>query len=346
MQRYAEVTGLEFNQGKTGSVYLSSTRDPCIVSRLPKGPVTFGFLTLNERTETWEIDQSQVNAHVAQLQKQLNRCESVISWVKTWNSCIGRFFKNTLGQPAHCFGRAHVDAILSTYEQMQNTLFNDQRTGTRHTVSEHLRNMIESRFGVPDVPDAFFFLPTELGGLGLLNPFLSVLLMRISMELSPTEGIGKFKQDEIESYTYAKKTFDEMSERTRRRHAESVNPYPNTGEPLIITEKDLNTFMSFEEYTRYRQSDSNSLRILYDDLMQAPYTETIQLTRECRDAIDVVRRKLRYPSQTPEEMWVLQLYADDLLKRAGGLNLVEKRFLPGGLLEMMKEKRVKWNMVL
>ncbi|KAB8071553.1 hypothetical protein BDV29DRAFT_197302 [Aspergillus leporis] len=266
MQRYAEVTGLEFNQGKTGSVYLSSTRDPCIVSRLPRGP----------RTETWEIDQSQVNAHVAQLQKQLNRCESVISWVKTWNSCIGRFFKNTLGQPAHCFGRAH----------MQNTLFNDQRTGTRHTVSEHLRNMIESRFGVPDVPDAFFFLPTELGGLGLLNPFLS--------------GIGKFKQDEIESYTYAKKTFDEMSERTRRRHAESVNPYPNTGEPLIITEKDLNTFMSFEEYTRYRQSDT-------------PYTETIQLTRECRDAIDV----------TPEEMW-----------RAGGLNL------------MMKEKRVKWNMVL
>ncbi|KAF7586075.1 hypothetical protein BBP40_009606 [Aspergillus hancockii] len=141
--------------------------------------------------KAWEVD-----AHVFQLQNQLSGCESVISWVWTWNSCIGRFFKNTFGKPAHCFGRAHIDAILSTYEKMQDTLFNAQIPQSGRTVTEHLRDMIESRFGFTDIPDAFFFAPAELGGLGLRNPFLSVLLMRNSTHLSPVEQIEKFKKEE------------------------------------------------------------------------------------------------------------------------------------------------------
>ena len=347
MQEYAKVAGLEFNRGKTGSVYLSDNPDPEIAGRLPAGRVTFGFLTLNATSETWEIDQSQVDAHVGQLQKQLSRCDSVISWVRTWNSCIGRFFKNTFGQPAHCFGRAHMDAILSTYEKMQNTLFNakgDQSGG--NTVTEHLRRKIESQFGVSDIPDAFFFLPAELGGLGLRNPFISVLLMRDSVEVSPIERIKRFKKEERESFAFAKKTFNETPERTRRRRAEAVNPRSKSGEPLVITETDMHTFMSFEEYTRYRESRSNSLRLLYEALMQVPYTKSIQGTRECRDALNAVTGQFQLSDQNPEMKWILQLYSDDVLKRFGGITLVEKRFLPVGILAMMKEKRVKWNMVL
>lgn len=44
MQRYARVTSLEFNLAKTGSVYLSRSRDASIAARLPKGPVTIGLL--------------------------------------------------------------------------------------------------------------------------------------------------------------------------------------------------------------------------------------------------------------------------------------------------------------
>ncbi|KAB8215719.1 hypothetical protein BDV33DRAFT_227412 [Aspergillus novoparasiticus] len=346
MQKYAKVTGLEFNRGKTGSVYLNDTPDPEIAARLPTGRVTFGFLTLNAESEIWEIDQSQVDAHVAQLQKQLSRCDSVISWVRTWNSCIGRFFKNTFGQPAHCFGRAHMDAILSTYEKMQNTLFNADGEQGGNTVTEHLRRKIESQFGVSDIPDAFFFLPAELGGLGLRNPFISVLLMRDSVDLSPIERIERFKKGEYDGYAFAKKTFDETPEKTRRRRAETVNPGPKSGEPLVITEAEMHSFMSFEEFTRYRESRSNNLRVLYEDLMMVPYTKTIQATRECRDALNAVSGQFQLSDQNPEMKWILQLYSDDVLKRFGGMTLVEKRFLPAGILAMMKEKRVKWNMVL
>ncbi|KAE8368108.1 hypothetical protein BDV27DRAFT_122808, partial [Aspergillus caelatus] len=60
-----------------------------------------------------------------------------------------------------------MDSILSTYEKMQNTLFNADGGEVGNTVTDHLRRKIQSQFGVSDIPDAFFFLPAELGGLGL-----------------------------------------------------------------------------------------------------------------------------------------------------------------------------------
>jgi hypothetical protein len=78
----------------------------------------------------------QVDAHVAQLQKQLANCDSILSWIQTWNSCIDRFFSHTFGEPAFCFGRQHVDSILSTHKRIQSALF-----GTSN-VTSHLMSMI------------------------------------------------------------------------------------------------------------------------------------------------------------------------------------------------------------
>ncbi|KAE8368109.1 hypothetical protein BDV27DRAFT_122809 [Aspergillus caelatus] len=108
----------------------------------------------------------------------------------------------------------------------------------------------------------------------------------------------------------------------------------------------MHTFMSFEEFTQYRESRSKNLQLLYEDLMTVPYTKSIQGTQDCRDALNAVSGQFHLSDQNPEMKWILQLYSDDVLKRFGGMTLVEKRFLPVGILAMMKEKRVKWNMVL
>lgn len=47
-----------------------------------------------------------------------------------------------------------------------------------------------------------------------------------------------------------------------------------------------------------------------------------------------------------EKKWILQLYSENLLTNFGGLNIVDKKFLPMGVLAMIREKRVKWQMVL
>ena len=144
MESFAKVFGLDFNRAKTGSVYLPGTskRDATIARTLPTGPVKIGFLSLDPESGKWVIDQKLVVAHVDQLKKQLTDCKSVMSWVQTWNSCIGRFFSHTFGEPAYCFGRDHVDEVLNTYRSMLQRLFpgSDGKEGSviEHSKSRHI----------------------------------------------------------------------------------------------------------------------------------------------------------------------------------------------------------------
>jgi hypothetical protein len=118
IEGFVKVLGLDINNSKTGSVYLSDKdKNSVIANKFPKGSVGMGMLQLSEKG--WTIDQDQVAAHTRQLRKQLGQCDSVMSWIQTWNACMGRFFQDTFGKPANCFGQAHIDAILDTHAQMQ-----------------------------------------------------------------------------------------------------------------------------------------------------------------------------------------------------------------------------------
>jgi len=82
MERFSEVMGLDFNMRKTGSVYLTNDqvmKDKEVDAKLPKGPVSVGFLTLDPDSRKWIIDQKEVDRHVTQLQKQLSNCTSILS---------------------------------------------------------------------------------------------------------------------------------------------------------------------------------------------------------------------------------------------------------------------------
>jgi hypothetical protein len=193
--------GLEFNRKKAGSVYLvndESDRDADIVAVLLEGPVSVGFLNLGPSSGDRIINQQEVDVHVTQLHKQLSKCTSVLSWVQTWNSCIGRFFGHSFGDPSNCFGLTHVDNILETHKRMQRQLFNgEDANGT--SVTDHLKRMIVSRFGIIDVSDAFIFLPEQLGGLGVRNPFIASFLVRDQVYKNPLDRLNKFLKKERKS---------------------------------------------------------------------------------------------------------------------------------------------------
>lgn len=223
MERCARVMGVEFNESKTGSVCLSSdsAKKDRILVGLPKGKVAVGFLELDAKTGGWIIDQKQVDAHILQLQKQLAGCKSIFSWIQTWNSCIGRFFSHTFGQPANCFGRRHVDMILETHRQMQQVLFADG-SAAGSSVTEYLKDLITKRFGVSDVPDAFLYFPEELGGLGLRNPFISFLVIREQLCKSPEERMAEFFAEERADYNRFKKEFDALGALGRKRRMKKI----------------------------------------------------------------------------------------------------------------------------
>ncbi|GIK05437.1 hypothetical protein Aspvir_009547 [Aspergillus viridinutans] len=247
--------------------------------------------------------------------------------------CIARFFTSNFGQPAFCFERDHVDLILATYEKVQKALFNTH--GRASIVTEHLRHIIEERFGVSEIPDAFFFFPEQLGGLGLRNPFVSTLLVRDELSSTPVQLINDYKENEKQAYLDAKNKFEELTVRERFQLYQEVLPGAESGETPVPDRSELSTFMSFEEYARFRESTDNHLRVLYMKLMF-----------QVSSALEKVQSQIDYPVGNNELKWILQLYANEPLRLLGGLSLVDKRFLPVGVLAMVKGKRFTWQMVL
>ena len=345
MKEFANLMGLEFNRKKTGSAYIctESDKDRGVSEVLPKGDVAIGLLKLDAGSGSWLIDQSQVDAHVKQLRKQLALCTSIFSWVQTMNSCIGRFFQHTFGEPANCFGRQHLDSVLRCHEKMQRELFNDIE-GTGSSVAEYLKQLIGERIGVFDVPDSFIFLPEELGGLGLRNPFVSFLVIRDQLCKDPTQRMERFKAEEARAFKMAKEDFEGLGRLDKRYRFKSIYNENYSTAPAEFKE-----FMSFEEYTRHRDTASRSLKLVHRDLMEKPWKNDLIISRNVSDCLVKLSRaqpELSLSKLDSERKWIIQLYSADLFKRFGGLNIVDKGLLPLGVMTMLRKKKVTWQMVL
>jgi hypothetical protein len=357
LENCARMLGLEFNLAKTGSVYLvdgKRRKDPDVVATLPRGEVRIGHLLLDPENGKWQIDQKQVNEHVVQLKKQLSECKSVLQWVQTWNSCIGRFFGNTFGEPAFCLGSDHVTSILRTYQSMQQVLFGtmQESEGSQASVTQHIKGMIESRFGVSDIPDSFIFLPEQLGGLGVRNPFISLLVVNDRLaELSPEETMQKFFEQELGNYKNAKKTFEEQNDVDIKlgKYARSCEDYEVAKKAIkaIMTKEQLQTFFTFEDYTACRESTSEILFYIYEKLLEDPHVKAPYLDADVLAAVSSLNiDSSNVDPKASEIRWALQLYGPSLRQDYGGLRLVDEEFLPLGVLAMMRRKAVRWNLVL
>jgi hypothetical protein len=346
MQSFAKTFGLEFNRHKTGSVYLAGAkRDARVAAALPQGPVTMGFLRLDPASGNWEIDRAMVYAHVKQLQKQLAEAPSVLAWVQTWNSCIGRFFSYTFGEPAFCFGRAHLDGILETHEAIQRAIFTG-KDGMGKDVVAHVKGMIRERFGMQDLPDAFVFLPEQLGGLGLRNPFVSLFLVRGNLEDNPQSLVDRYLKQELEAYQALKKNFDTSTDQALMRRLKAIYPADANDQLAALRDGAWASFMPFEEFARFREVTRSEFWTTYCQLLTVPNKEEIHLGQDVKHALAQLGDQLDLGRLDAEKKWLLQLYASELLELCGGLSLVDKQFLPVGVLAMMRGKKVTWQMVL
>ncbi|KAI6764099.1 hypothetical protein HG530_007888 [Fusarium avenaceum] len=358
MKQYAEILGLTFNLSKTGSAYITAdgkAKDTEVTIALPQGPVRVGHLSLDPDSGIWKIDRDQVEQHMRQLKKQLTECRSVLEWVQTWNSCMGRFFSHTFGEPAHCFGLQHVDSILETYQLMQEFLFSEGPDSIQnsHGAVNHVKHMIKDRFGA-DVPDAFIHLPELLGGLGLRNPFVPILTIRESIaKRSPTSIIQEFFDAEKERYKRYKKHFDSLPSIDSRIDAAVRATW--SGETVssetfknLLSAEELESFFSMNDYTKYRELTSYALWQAYLSLQSLPSAISPDMDS---DVAQTISQELGVSandagSKVQEARWALQMYRDGLRRDYGGLRLVDKKHLPLGVLTLLRSRAVTWTMVL
>jgi hypothetical protein len=328
MTEFAQVMGLDFNEDKTGSVKVTRKKGHLgqIPASLPKGDVRWGFLKLDSETGRFLIDQESVDTHIEELRRQLGACRSVFDWIQAWNVYGARFFTNNFGKPAQCYSRDHVDMMLDTFARIQEKLF----ASTGGSVTSTLKQMITERFGVTDIPEGYLYFPSSMGGLDLKNPFVSLYLVRNKICKNPDKKMDEFLAEEKQAYEKAKALFDKGEV-----PGASFLPYQTT-----LEFKDQ-PFLSFEEYTKFRDQISTGFADVWTELKREPAEENINLTADVSGVVG--RSNLQWHKADYYQRWIIQLYGPDMIPRFGGLNIVEKGLLPTGMVGMFRESRFKWQ---
>ncbi|RYP16306.1 hypothetical protein DL765_005212 [Monosporascus sp. GIB2] len=384
---FAAATGTRAGTARTGSVRIAPQGQPepmvcddedgvdrSLRPALPEGDVRWGFLRLSPRTGRFEIDQDMVDRHIADLRRQLHdkRRRGVIAFVQAWNTYAATFFTANFGKPAHCFGREHVCELLKTHNRIQRELFSPPSSSSSssppslldrestingssivvNSVVDYLKATLEQRFGIRDVPDAYLFFPMELGGLDLRSPFISILQAHDGVRPGdPEAAVERFLEAEREAYAYYKVVFEKTGPFQYQRDDACWKPSTD----------DRHTFMSFEEYTRYREASYQnfewSLYEVYRSLLRAPRGRGI---RECPPAVargveDLQLRGPEFPggglggfnprweAMEPYWKWVAALYGPEAMERFGGLHIIEPGLLPMGMVSLFRDRGVKWQ---
>jgi hypothetical protein len=310
--------GLQLNAEKTGTVLITGTdEEPRMPSEiLPVGDVRWGFLKLDAATGRFLIDQDQVDDHIVELRRQLDACRSIFDWIQAFNVYGARFFTTNFGRPANCYGGAHVDMMLDTFEKIQRKLFADVPGGS---VTNAVKKMLVEGFDAHDVPEGYLYFPMDMGGLDLRNPFIGLYQIRDNLTVDPNSIMDTFFEEEEAAYRKAKERFESGL----------------VGNSNKI--KDEN-FMSLEEYTRYREQTSLELGTAFQRLMEQPYEYGATMTKEIAGVIE----EDKWCQMKPYQRWVLGLYASEMIAKFGGLNVVEKSLLPTGMVSMFRQSRFKW----
>lgn len=204
-------------------------------------------------------------------------------------------------QLANCFGAQHVAQMQSVFAHVYERVFQGEG------ITSYLRKQIRQRFPsfTDEVLDAFIFLPIELGGLGVRNPFITLGQLR-KISGDPGMVMTAFFKAEAAAYAIAQKAFQQ----------------------------------TFQEYIQRREYTSKELLEAYKTLLKRPRPDRVQISNEVEEMLG---GKEIVESYSSYDLLLLEIYKDDLIQKFGGLRIVESNLLPIGMLKLAKKQRIKWK---
>ena len=342
---FSKLMGLSLDHSKCGGTR-AGTGATRLADLIPQDTIRWGFLHLDSAAGQFQIDQKLIDRHIADLQRQLQaKTKSIFSWIEAWNAYADTFFTTNFGRPVNCFGQQHIDQILSTLERVQRKIFDDDKTAI--SVVGYLKATLAERFGVQDIPDGYVFWPSPLGGLEVRNPFVVPLQKRHAVFENPAKRVAKFTAQEQEDYRKAKERFE---------RGEVQRPVNNNTRDIPA---DADTFFGFEEYARFREefdgSGVDSLSNIFLSLMRQPGEDTIEGSTEIMTALNlmdtagVIGQEGKcgingdWHNMTPYWKWILGMYGPEVLRRFGGLNIVDNGVLPIGMVSLLRGRGVSWS---
>ncbi|OCL12530.1 hypothetical protein AOQ84DRAFT_419459 [Glonium stellatum] len=311
---FIKTMDVSLNKAKTSAVRVGrdASKHLEIHPSLPASRIRWGFLCLHPQTGRFEIDQAMIDSHISELRLQLQgKTSSIFSWFQAWNTYAATFFAINFGKPANCYGRQHVDNMLSTHQRIHRTIFSS---------ADGLGN-------------GFLFFPIELSGPELKSSFVSLLQIRDTVLEHPSDLLDKFEENEHEAYCVTKTRFEKGDVDMYREECDDPDWEP---------ESDKDVFMSFEEFTLYREEINYwyrwQLSEVFDTLLVQPTEEGIEPDANMLSGLKTIAG-LQNPrgifpqwhAMEPYWRWVAQIYGPEIMDQFGDFNVVNPGLLPMGL---------------
>jgi hypothetical protein len=168
-----------------------------------------------------------------------------------------------------------------------------------------------------------------------------VLKNRVSRR--PHDRIEQFRKDERRAYKEASENFASISESDKQRRLRKS--FGESTKHSSILDED---FFTFEEFCLHREVYSAHLLGAFDDLMLKPTAQDINLAKDIAPWFDELLHShgQSWYSLSSEARWTMNLYAEELKQRFGALSIVDKNLLPGGVMKMLKKKKVTWQLII
>ena len=289
-----------------------------IDSRLPLGAVPLGFLKFDSSCGRFVIDQQLVTDRIPEMRQQLTETKSVVGWVNMYNRFMELFYLQFGGRPSRGLGLCHVEDMIQTFSRIQTMVLGTSCGSGSGLV--HLKNMLEERFGVRDLPDGCIYFPINRGGLGLRNPIIDLIALKDDVYARP--GTAFTAQVNEDRTTYEKKKLE-------WEHNPSNHP-PVYG----------NYFprfpMSYEAYISERETRFPNWASAYLRFLGPPSPARIELTSSLKASLKITENRWMYMDYY--DRWVAIMYGEEIVKRFGSLEIVDPAFIPAGMIELFRSK--------
>jgi hypothetical protein len=364
MNKYAKLVGLTFNTAKTGSAYVrrggagagagsgsgagagagsgadagvdgtpgdDHEEDDSPESLLPAGDIRWGFLKFDSTEARFIIDQNQVNEHIKELRRQLGNTKSVLGWISVYNKYMAFFLRNFGGRPAECFGRQHVVDMSKTLVRIQQEVIGagaleaSDAVG-RAGVIEHLENELATRYGVRDLPKGYFYFPLSSGGLSLRDPLIDILVMGESMSGDAVASMEDALLREQELYEAAERDWVLQQQRASATH-------PSSSPPPV-----------FMPFTFFCEMSSYNIHRVYTGLVTVNKPRMVNVTPMIGASLTARgRTEVFGAGRENYKGWVYEAYGREVIRRFGGLEIVDPRMIPIGLVHLYKTSRIRWD---
>ncbi|KAG6872167.1 hypothetical protein C0995_012442 [Termitomyces sp. Mi166 len=312
MNVYADLVGLKFNASKTGSTCVGPTKP----AGLPEGDIRWGFLYFDSSKTRFVIDQKQVDEHIVELRRQLAATKSVFGWVNAYNKYMAFFVRNFGGRPAPCFGTAHLTDIISTLARIKQELLPNVQGGA----VAYLRSVVETRFGIKDLPQGYFYLPISRGGLELRHPMIEMFALKQS-----------FNNEDVQS-------FEALAKQDKSRYND-LKDYWN--DPTSIFPGKEGPFITLDEYLSLRESWLCEWKLRYEYMMTVKELAFVHKTPVVESYLSQAKTKYTWGDLDWYEQWLVSLYGEEVVKRFGSWEAVDASLIPVGMVQLFRSSRMK-----